>query len=256
MVAQALDTRAPGSVSDLDNLAKQINAAHAAVHTALLTSVERAVEAGQLLAQAKEQVPHGQWEAWVAESTAVSSRTARGYMQAARYWTTADDGKRRALADLGLQKLLAEIAEPQHTHNRMDVDDDGEPATILGVAQVTEEEAEPTRKLWSPPLNAALGTIARLENNTWLHKEGPRRLRTIIQEPVRDNKAQLDNGEVLACTDINVLASLRLIARAHPTLVARASMLDDELRLEGLSALLLDAAARVQADKDNYEGED
>ena len=115
MADQALENRAPNSVSDLDNLAKQIDAAHVAVEDALLTSVQRAAEAGHLLAQAKEQVPHGQWETWVTENTAVSPRGARGYMQVARYWIEADKANRRALADLGLQGLLAKIAEPRCT---------------------------------------------------------------------------------------------------------------------------------------------
>ena len=110
-----LPERARRSVSDLDTLAKQIDAAHGEVLGVLLTSVQWAAEAGHLLAQAKEQVPHGQWETWVAENTAVSPRTARGYMQASRFWTEADKAKRRALADLGLQGLLAKIAEPRCT---------------------------------------------------------------------------------------------------------------------------------------------
>ncbi len=110
-----LPQRARRSVSDLDTLAKQIDAAHVEVLGVLLTSVQWAAEAGHLLAQAKEQVPHGQWETWVAENTAVSPRTARGYMQASRFWTEADKAKRRALADLGLQGLLAKIAESRCT---------------------------------------------------------------------------------------------------------------------------------------------
>ncbi len=113
MANQSLQVPAPSSVSDLDNLAKEIDAAHLEVGAALLTSVQRAAEVGHLLAQAKEQVPFGQWEAWVTENTVVSPRTARGYMQAARYWMEADKAKRRALADLGLQGLLTEIAKPR-----------------------------------------------------------------------------------------------------------------------------------------------
>ena len=112
MAGHALEVLSPTEVSDLDTLAKQIDAAHVDVGTALLASVQRAAEAGHLLAQAKAQVPHGQWETWVAENTAVSPRTARGYMQVARYWLEATKAKRRALAVLGLQGLLAEIAKP------------------------------------------------------------------------------------------------------------------------------------------------
>ena len=81
---KTLKIQASNAVPDLDNLAKQIDAAHAEVGAALLTSVQRAAEVGHLLTQAKEQVPFGQWEIWIAEKTGISPRTARGYMQAWR----------------------------------------------------------------------------------------------------------------------------------------------------------------------------
>ena len=68
MTDQVPNIQAPSSVSDLDNLAKRIEVALVEVGAALLTSVQRAAEVGHLLAQAKEQVAHGQWETWVASS--------------------------------------------------------------------------------------------------------------------------------------------------------------------------------------------
>ena len=52
MAKKTLKTQAPNTISDLDNLAKQIDAAHAGVGQALLASVQRAAQAGHLLAQA------------------------------------------------------------------------------------------------------------------------------------------------------------------------------------------------------------
>ena len=115
MTDQAPNIQAPSSVSDLDDLAKQIDAAHVEVRAALLTSVQRAAEVGYLLAQAKEQIPFGQWETWVEQNTAVSPRSARAFMQIERHWAEADTAKRRAVADLGLRAFLAEIAEPRST---------------------------------------------------------------------------------------------------------------------------------------------
>ncbi len=99
----------------LNILAKQIEVALVEVGVALLTSVQRAAEVGHLLAQAKEQVPHGQWKAWVAENTTIAPRTARGYMQIERDWGEADAAKRRRVADLGLRGFLREIAESRPT---------------------------------------------------------------------------------------------------------------------------------------------
>ena len=115
MAGHALEVLSPTEVSDLDTLAKQIDAAHVAVLGVLLSSVQLAAEAGHLLAQAKALVPFGQWETWVTSNTAVSPRTARGYMQVARSWAEATKANRRALADLGLQGFLAEVAKEPRT---------------------------------------------------------------------------------------------------------------------------------------------
>ncbi len=112
MTGQTLKIQAPNKVSDLDSLAKQIDAAHVEVRRVLLTSVQLAAEAGHLLAQAKALVPFGKWEAWVKKNTAVSPRTARGYMQVERLWAEADTANRRRVADLGLRALLTELASP------------------------------------------------------------------------------------------------------------------------------------------------
>ena len=144
MADHALENRAPSSVSDLDSLAKQIDAAHVAVLSVLLSSVQLAAEAGHLLAQAKEQVPFGQWETWVAENIAVSPRTARGYMQIERLWAEADKAKRRRVADLGLRALLAEIAEPKiTTFHVVERVTEEEPRKITARVHVEDVESEP-----------------------------------------------------------------------------------------------------------------
>ena len=155
MPTQPPKIRASNEVLDLDTLANQIDAAHVAVSRALLTSVQLAAEAGHLLAQAKEKVSFGQWETWVVENTAVSPRTARGYMQCAKFWQEATKAKRRALADLGLQGALAEIAKPKattfHVVERVKEEElrkitarvhveDVESEPITGIVHVVEEE--------------------------------------------------------------------------------------------------------------------
>src|SRR5690349_8922276 len=55
-----------------------INAEHGKVEAAKAAAMEHC---GRLLAQAKETVPHGRWNAWVRANCAFSVRTAQLYMR-------------------------------------------------------------------------------------------------------------------------------------------------------------------------------
>ena len=184
-MAEVLKDRAP----DLDDLAKQIDAAHIEVGAALLTSVRRAAEAGHLLAQAKEQVPHGQWEAWVEEKTAVSPRTARSYMQVSRHWIEADKAKRRALADLGLQGFLVEIAEPRPIPVDKPADSTPSPSWMRGA--VTKPDREVRHTLVDPLVWAAVETVASalVEHGT-LVEAGPGTISCPDPRPARQRARQ------------------------------------------------------------------
>jgi|HubBroStandDraft_6_1064221.scaffolds.fasta_scaffold03971_13 hypothetical protein len=87
-------------------LAAEIQAAHAAALAAARTSVEKAVEAGKLLIEAKAALPHGQWLPWLRD-IGLSPRTAQRYMQLAL--VPAD--KYVTVADLGIKRALEAIAE-------------------------------------------------------------------------------------------------------------------------------------------------
>ena len=225
MAKQDLEILPPTEVSDLDSLAKQIDAAHVEVRRVLLTSVQLAAEVGHLLAQAKEQVPFGQWEAWIAENTAVSPRTARGYMQVSRFWAEADKAKRRALADLGLQGALAEIGkpraiashvvertteeEPRKIAARVHVEDvESEPVT--GIVRVVEEE--PSRSPESDRLAATMGHVREAE-----YESGASRL--ITGDSIQFT-ANLDGIErewrKLDTADRNKFLSEKLRTHGHP----------------------------------------
>jgi hypothetical protein len=87
-------------------LAAEIQAAHAAALAAARTSVEKAVEAGKLLIEAKAALPHGQWLPWLRD-IGLSPRTAQRYMQLAL--VPAD--KYVTVAHLGIKRALEAIAE-------------------------------------------------------------------------------------------------------------------------------------------------
>jgi hypothetical protein len=70
----------------LEERAIQIRKAHIDVAAAILTAVERALDAGLQLSAAKADVGHGRFETYVARC-GISMRTAQNYMRLARHET-------------------------------------------------------------------------------------------------------------------------------------------------------------------------
>ena len=68
---------------DLTQLAQRITETHDAAMSAAKTAVERAIECGRLMIEAKAKVPHGEWLPWLTANTGVSHRTAQRFMRAA-----------------------------------------------------------------------------------------------------------------------------------------------------------------------------
>ncbi|MGN7126316.1 DUF3102 domain-containing protein [Methylorubrum thiocyanatum] len=98
--------------TDRSNIASAINAAHAGVEAAKREGARYAVECGRLLAQAKETVPHGGWDAWLRQNTALSPRTAQLYMRIARH-VEGDPIKAQRVAGLSVREAAAETAKPR-----------------------------------------------------------------------------------------------------------------------------------------------
>lgn len=65
------------------------------------------IEIGKRLIEAKEQLPHGEWAAWLADRVEFSERTAQEFMKIAREWSNP-----RTLADLGKSKALKLLLLP------------------------------------------------------------------------------------------------------------------------------------------------
>ena len=91
----------------LDQLATEINAAHAAAQALSSQAVERAHDAGIWLNQAKAQVEHGQWLPWLAEHCpAVAVRTAQAYMRLAQDWPKLESEIRNGVAHLNFRQAI------------------------------------------------------------------------------------------------------------------------------------------------------
>jgi hypothetical protein len=73
-------------VARLGTLAERINAEHRACQAAARTSLEHAMNAGDLLIEAKAECPHGTWQDWFDANLkgSLSLRTAQVYMYLAR----------------------------------------------------------------------------------------------------------------------------------------------------------------------------
>jgi hypothetical protein len=97
---------------DLAALARRINAEHAAAGASFRAGLLHARAAGDLLLQAKAQVPHGEWLPWVADNLRCSERTAQAYMRVARRWEELE-AKAQGLADLTLEGGLKLLAAPE-----------------------------------------------------------------------------------------------------------------------------------------------
>jgi hypothetical protein len=95
-------------------LMAEIRRQHEAAQDAFRSAVEHAIRCGELLAEAKAQLPHGGWGAWLAENFPASDRTARGYMRLAAH---AEEVNRQGLADLGIEGALRELAAPRDDLN-------------------------------------------------------------------------------------------------------------------------------------------
>jgi hypothetical protein len=95
--------------NSLTDLAARINAAHEAAAAALKSSVVHAMQAGELLLEAKDHVGHGGWLPWLKANFPFSDRTARLYMQVARRRADVET-KMATVADLTVREAVETIA--------------------------------------------------------------------------------------------------------------------------------------------------
>lgn len=110
MTTTTVEAGSSTEVGGLTTLATQINGAHEAAVSAVGSALAHASLAGDLLIQAKGQVPHGEWLPWLSKNcSGISPRTAQGYMQLARKWPELE--KRDDVALLSVRRALAILAQ-------------------------------------------------------------------------------------------------------------------------------------------------
>jgi DUF3102 family protein len=105
--AQTPDLDRSNSLADL---AARIRAEHEATIAALKSSVIHAMAAGDLLTEAKAQVPHGQWLPWFSTNCTMSERSGQLYMRLAKHRATIEKEMAKSamgIADLTLNEAAA-----------------------------------------------------------------------------------------------------------------------------------------------------
>lgn len=127
----------------LGELARNINDAHAHFNDHLRTGLEHARRAGELLAQAKQQVGHGNWLDWLAANLTCSVRTAQAYSRVYQRWD--ELANTQPVAYLGLRRALELLAderadEPAEERLAPVVPRLPEPLATLGRAGVIDDE--------------------------------------------------------------------------------------------------------------------
>lgn len=122
----------------LETLADRINAKMNEAEAAHRTALERAKEAGELLIEAKDRVPHGQWLPWLADNCRVSADMAGKWMKLAREWPALVSAHSEQVPYLGVKEALRLLAKPKQAKG---------PAQ----QQAVTIEGEPTEGAVEPP---------------------------------------------------------------------------------------------------------
>lgn len=99
---------------DLSSLAEQINDEHRQCESDLQSALQHAINAGQLLSEAKAGVDHGQWLPWLESNCTFSARTAQAYVRLAKHLPELESKAQHA-AHLPVRESLALLAEPKLT---------------------------------------------------------------------------------------------------------------------------------------------
>jgi N6-adenosine-specific RNA methylase IME4 len=95
----------------LIDIAARIRIEHQAVAASLKRSIEHAIAAGELLLEAKEQIPHGDWLPWLEKHCGVTARSAQGYMKLARNRAELES-KYETVSHLTVREALNALAAP------------------------------------------------------------------------------------------------------------------------------------------------
>ena len=125
-------------LSELNQLASQIDEQHSKCREAMMRGIEHALMAGELLTDAKALVPHGHWLSWLQDNCEVSQRTAQLYM---RLHIRRDElGESATVADLTVRGATSLLAGPQASPSiRTTRDMDGKNSDLTNIEGLIDD---------------------------------------------------------------------------------------------------------------------
>lgn len=128
----------------VDDLATAINCEHDACGRAASDALAHARRAGELLAEVKKQLLHGDWLPWLAEHCpTISTRTAQAYMRVAAHWPELEANTQR-VAHLPFRQALALLAEEPAKRERVS---SAPPVPEVFWKQLTREQQSEVRRI-------------------------------------------------------------------------------------------------------------
>jgi hypothetical protein len=96
----------------LSTLAESINREHRRCEEAVNSALEHALNAGELLLEAKDKASHGTWQTWLEANFEGSVRTAQAYMRVAARRDEVEATKAQSSAPLSLDAALRGLSAP------------------------------------------------------------------------------------------------------------------------------------------------
>ena len=154
--------------TELDLLASRIKAAHKSITEHTRNIIDRAIEAGDALNQAKAKLDRGQWLAWLKNNCDLSERNAQIYMQLANNKTKLKSAEAADLSTLANALRFIQGGGGQGEsggHNASDLYDRAEKTLIKKLKDLSVEQAE----------GAAKETIKELNNTVQTMKAGAKK---------------------------------------------------------------------------------
>ncbi len=196
---------------NLAPLVDRINAEHRACEEAANSALVHAMNAGEMLTEAKAALPHGSFGPWLKENFAGSDRTARAYMRVYAHRGELE-AKRQSSATLSLDGALKALSAPKE--DAPPKEESGEPATFEdGVAamdrfvEIRDSGAwrESGHKSFDEYLQARWGDrgVTREIVEAWenVSKDPPRSLRGAPMDRVIELCQRLEELEALPAQD-------------------------------------------------------
>lgn len=152
------------------------------------------LEIGRRLLEAKEQVPHGQWETWLAEKVDFSVRSAQRFMKLAKGYGESDTvsllGARKALVLLALEDSeRSEFVEENDVEN-MTAKELEEAVRLKKEAEAKSRDLEDALKIQQARTSAAEAEKQAAVNKAAMAEDARKRLETELQAAKAKTKTE------------------------------------------------------------------